>query len=322
MSSQTHRRVNHRVSRRLFVAAVIGLVGVVVCYLLFVRTAAGHRFDNAAYLGSKEAASTDRNGIAHLLELINASTFAVALLGLVAIGAIRHRIVAAITVAVAAGVAVVGTDAVRLAGPARPFLTATDRIVPSRTFPSGHTAAAVAGALALMVVCAPRWRGWVAVVAGGYAAATAAQVQLALWHRPSDTFGGALLAFALVTGAAALVARVAPVTRVRPAPYPVAFTLLGITAMISAAGTAWGLVRIWDWLSSPARDETPSAYVRHDAYLTGLAATVLLVVVLVTALLVLMRSADLDDPRNRAGWVVDGNVREWRSPDGGPSAMI
>lgn len=304
MSSPTHRDArpgdviaDRRLSRWLILAAVVGLVAVVLCYLTFVRTASGHRFDNAAYLGSQEAAPRDRVRVAHLLRLINGTSFGLALLVLVAIGVVRRRVVAALAVAVAAGVAVVGTDALRLSGPARPFLTATDALVPARTFPSGHTAAAVACALALLVVCPPRWRGVVAVLAGGYACATAAQVELALWHRPSDALGGALLAFALVTGAAAAVARTRPVTWERPAPHPVAFVLLGATALVSAIGTVWGVARIWGWLSDPTRNETTTAFIRHDAYLTGLAGTVLLVVVLVSVLLLLMRRADLDGRR-------------------------
>jgi membrane-associated phospholipid phosphatase len=276
----------------LVIAVVVAAIGILLCYLLMIHTAAGQHFDNAAYLGSQESAPRYRHGVSHLLDLINASTFALALVALVVIGWARRRFVLGVSVAIASGVAVEAADAIRN-HLHRPWLSASDAFVPANTFPSGHTTAAVACALALTAVCAPRWRGVVAVATGAYASATAAQVQTALWHRPSDAFGGALLAFTLMCAALGVVTLCRDAVLVRSISHRGAFVVLGGTAGVAAALLAWSLSRVWAWTVQPGRDSGTSHFVRHDAYLAGLSATVLLVVILVTTFLAVVGSVDI-----------------------------
>jgi membrane-associated phospholipid phosphatase len=281
-------------ARRLTAAAGIALVGAAVSYLLLVRTSLGQRFDNAAYFGSQQslssAVATDNEQLRH----ITADSFALVLVVLLAVGVLRRRPRLGAAAALAAGLAVVGTDALKDWVLTRPNLTATDSLAPGRTFPSGHTATAVACALALILVSPPRWRGLAAVVAGAYAWGVAAQVQTAGWHRPSDAIGAALLAFASVAAVGAVVAWRRPVAMRWSRPQRFALAVLAGIAVIAAAAAGWGLLKVLRWLEDHLHDAQTTAGIRHDAYLTGLSVTVLVVVALVMALLVLLGRADLD----------------------------
>lgn len=288
--------VRAAVRRRLVIAVILAAGGILLCYFLLIRTGVGQRFDNAAYLGSQESAPRYRHGVSHLLDLINAGTFACVLVILVLIGWARRRFLLGLSVAVASGVAVEAADAMRN-HLHRPWLSSSDASVPSNTFPSGHTTAALACALALTAVCAPRWRGVVAVVTGAYASATAAQVQTALWHRPSDALAGAFLAFMLVCGAVAVVTLCRDATLDRSISHRGAFVVLGSTAVVAVVLLAWSSSSVWAWTVQPAHNPVTSHFIRHDAYLAGLTATVLLVVILVTTFLAVVGSVDIGGPK-------------------------
>jgi hypothetical protein len=161
------------------------------------------------------------------------------------------------------------------------------------TFPSGHTATAVSCAMALILVSPRRWRGVAAVVAGGYGWVTAAQVQTAGWHRPSDAIGAAFVAFAVVTAIAALLAWLRPVTWVGGARHGVAQAVLGLVGLVALAVLAWGFVNVLGYLGSHADGLAVPDGLRHDAYIAGLALTVEAVVISLMALLALVGSADL-----------------------------
>jgi membrane-associated phospholipid phosphatase len=282
------------VAWRLLAAAAVALVGAAACYLLLVRTSLGQRFDNAAVLGSRQALPSARALDGEQLRHITSDSFAVVLIALVAIGLLRRRVWLGVAAALAAGIAVVGTDVLKDWILTRPDLTTTDFLAPNQTFPSGHTATAVACALALMLVSPPRWRGLAAVVAGAYAWVVAAQVQTAGWHRPSDAIAGALLAFASVAAVGAVVAWLRPVAVRWSRPHHIALFVLTTVALIATAATTWGLIRVLSWIEDHLRDPQTTTYIRHDAYLTGVSVTVLVVVLLVMALLVLLGGTDLD----------------------------
>ena len=286
--------VDRSLVRRLTVASGLALIGAGLCYLLLVRTSLGQRFDNAAFLGSQQSLSTTRAADTRQLRHITADSFAVVLLVLVAIGVLRRRVWLGVAAAAAAALAVLGTDALKYWVLTRPTLTTSDAVVPAQTFPSGHTATAVACALALMLVTAPRWRGVAAVVAGAYAWVTAAQVQTAGWHRPSDAIGAALLAFACVAAVGAILARRRPVSTQSSGPHRIALGVLVALAAVDTAAAVWGLRKVLPRLGENLGNVQTTANIRHDAYLTGLSATVLVVILLVTALLLLAGRVDLD----------------------------
>ncbi len=269
----------------LVIASGTALVCAALTYLLFVRTSIGRRFDSAAYLGSLKASRPVAAAADNQLRLITTGSFAIFVVVLFLIAVFRRRYRLGCAVAGGAVLAVVGSDAMKV-------------MVPQfGSFPSGHTATAMACGLGLMVVVPPRWRGAVAVAVGAGTAIVAADVQVALWHRPVDAIGGAFLAFAAITAATAMVARYRPASRFVPRRSPIPLGLLGGGGLLAAVVLIWGGIRTFGWLTNASRPADTSASISHAAYVAGLAGTSFLVLLLVSAFLVLLGSADLDaDP--------------------------
>jgi hypothetical protein len=282
-------------SRNLVVAATISALLAVAVYVLLVHTVLGQRFDNAALRGSQQQLSTGRIDDTFFLRRITADSFAVVLAILVAIGVARRRPRLGLGVALAAATAVVTTDLLRKVILDRPFLVASDAVNSANTFPSGHTAAAIACALALVVVSAPAWRGLSAVLAGSYAWVTAAAVQTAGWHRPSDAIGAALLTFAAVAVVAAVVAAWRPVGSGRRSWHLPAFAVLGIVWVGAGALTVLNATRVLRYLANNADTLNPTPAILDDAYRFSINLTIVVVVSLICALLVLLGPYDLDE---------------------------
>jgi membrane-associated phospholipid phosphatase len=281
---------------RLLLAAVVSIGIAALVYVVFVRTALGQRFDNAALAGSRLQLAATRATDVSQLQRITADSFAVALVLIAIFGVLRGRPRLGIGAAVAAAIAVIGTDALKEHLLTRPTLVHSDRILTSNTFPSGHTATAIACALALIMVTRPRWRGVAAVVAGTYAWVTAAQVQTAGWHRSSDAIGAALLGFAAVAMVAALLSRWRPIGYVGRPRHRAALSVLGVVWLVAAATAGFEAVRVIRYL----RDHDPSLAltraVQNDAYHFSVSLTVVVVVSLIMTMLVLLRGCDLDQP--------------------------
>jgi membrane-associated phospholipid phosphatase len=280
----------------LAVASVLAVACAAVCYLVMVRTSLGQRFDNAAFDGARDQVPGVAGAGTDQLRRITADSFALVLVILAAIGAVRRRLLLGLGAALAAALAVAGTDVLKNDILTRPALTASTAGV--NTFPSGHTATAVACAMALVLVSPPRWRGLAAVGAGAYGWITAAQVQTAGWHRPSDAIGAAFLAFAAVTGIGAMIARARPVGPPSPGRHRIAQVVLGLVALANAAVITWGLVDVLRYLHARALGLPVAGGVRHDAYITGLGATVEVVVILLMILLALLGRANLGGARS------------------------
>jgi hypothetical protein len=287
---------NPWLSLRLVMAAVVTTVLAAVVYVLLVHTALGQRFDNAALLGSHEQQVSTRTNDISRLQRITADSFAVVLAVLVVLGLVRRRPRLGIGVAVAAGIAVVGTDLLRKVILDRPLLVHSDRFFPVNTFPSGHTATAIACALALVVVSPPAWRGISAVLAGSYAWFTAAAVQTAGWHRPSDAIGAAFLGFAAIAMVAAIVAAWRPVGSGRRFGHVPAFVVLSIVWLVAGALSALNAARVLRVLAVQPDSLTPTPAILNDAYQFSVNLTIVVVVSLLGALLVLLGPYDLDQP--------------------------
>jgi membrane-associated phospholipid phosphatase len=278
---------------RLAIASVLAMVAAAGCYLLMVRTSLGQRFDNAAYLGATDQVGGPAANAQ--LRRITGDSFALVLVVLVVLGAVRRRLLLGLGAALAAALAVVGTDFLKDHLLTRPPLTA-DLLKVGNTFPSGHTATAVACAMALVIVSPPRWRGVAAVTAGAYAWITAAEVQTAGWHRPSDAIGASLLAFAAITAVSSALAVARPVTWNGAVRHRVAQGILGLVGLVDLVVIGWGLVRVLGYLRNHADGLVAPGSLREDAYVTGLAVTVGVVVVLLMILLALVGRADLGAP--------------------------
>jgi membrane-associated phospholipid phosphatase len=259
-------------------------------YLLMRRTSLGQRFDSTAYAGSIPINPAVLGG--NELGRITGDSLAVVLVILVLIGLVRRRPLLGAASALAAGVTVLVTDVLKDDVFTRPFFTRQVPLLPD-TFPSGHTAAAVGCAMALVLVSPPRWRGPVAVLAGAYGWITAVQAQTASLHRPSDVIGAAFLAFAAAAGVAGLLAWFRPVQWALARRYAFSQAVLGVIEAVAVAIAVWGLARTLSWLRGRAIADHGSAAVQHDAFLAGVALSVAVVVGLLMALLALLRSADL-----------------------------
>jgi membrane-associated phospholipid phosphatase len=283
---------------RLLVAAALSSAVAAVVYLVFVRTSLGQRLDDAALAGSHLQHATTRANDISQLQRITADSFAAVLIVLAVLGMLRRRPRLGIGAAVAAAIAVVGTDLLKKYVLGRPQLVHHDGLLTINTFPSGHTATAIACALALVMVTAPRWRGLAAVVAGSYAWITAAQVQTAGWHRPSDAIGAALLGFAAVATVAALLSGWRPVGYAGRSRHLISFTALGVVWCVAAATAALEAVRVLHYLRAHDPSLTLTTAVQSDAYHFSVSLTVVVVVSLIMTLLVLLGGHDLDEPAN------------------------
>jgi membrane-associated phospholipid phosphatase len=280
-------------ARRLAVASALAVLAAMACYLVMVRTSLGQRIDNAAFIGARAQSGTAAQTTdTDLLRRITADSLAFVLLVLVALGAVRRRLILGLGGAFAAGVAVVGTHLLKNEILTRPDLVAAGAPLGGNTFPSGHTATAVACAMALVLVAPRRGRGPAALVAGAYGWVTAAQVQTAGWHRPSDAIGAAFLAFASVTAVAAILAARRPVQR-RTGRQPwLALSLLALVGAVDGLVCLRTLVGVLRYLHAHAIGLPVSGGISHDAYITGLTVTIAVVVVLLMILVALLGRAD------------------------------
>jgi hypothetical protein len=281
-------------ARRLALASVVAVLCAAVCYVVMVRTSLGQRVDNAAYYGAQAQYNSTAAAATSPLRRITADSLGVVLLALVGIGLLRRRFLLGLGAAFAAGIAVVGTDLLKYDVLSRPDLTGLGRGHLLNTFPSGHTATAVGCAMALVLVAPPRWRGVAAVIAGTYGWLTAALVQTAGWHRPSDAIGAAFLAFAAVTAVASLLCVGRPVAWRDHGRHRFAMAFLLLVGIVDGAVCLRKMVGVLRYLRAHALGQPVSGGVGHDAYITGLTITVEVVVVLLMALLALLGGADFD----------------------------
>jgi membrane-associated phospholipid phosphatase len=282
--------------RRLLLAAATSALLAVIVYVLAVHTSLGQRFDNAALLGAHGQRNTTRVGDISLLKRITVDTFAGALIVIAVLGFVRKRPRLGVALAASAAIAVVATHFLRTTLLHRPYLVRSDAFYPANTFPSGHTATALGCALALVVVSPPAWRGISAVLAGSYAWITAAAVQTAGWHRPSDAIGAALLAFATVALIAAGLAAWRPTGSGRRFGHLPAFAVLGVVWLVAGTLSVLNAARVLHFLVGHADALTPTQRVLDEAYLCSVNLTVVVVVTLLATLLIILGPHDLDQP--------------------------
>ncbi len=103
-------------------------------------------------------------------------------------------------------------------------LLAEQRFVPwlrfgqidAASFPSGHATAVLTLALCAVLVAAPAWQPFVALVGGAWALAVGYTTVALAWHYPSDVLAGYLLAGAWFSGVVAVLQQVEPHVAARP----------------------------------------------------------------------------------------------------------
>jgi membrane-associated phospholipid phosphatase len=185
----------------------------VLVYIIAARTSTGQRFEDWVLTG---VGNTDGGRVGRTATLaltsVNEIGVTAAIVVVLGVGLWRRRPVLAL---VGAGV-VVGsvavTELVRHIA-TRPILLDSGYRREDQSFPSGHTAIAMAVMCAVVLVVPYRMRGWTLLLSSVGATGIAVATVSADWHRPSDTLGSDLI---VVGCAAAGVLTLAISGRVRP----------------------------------------------------------------------------------------------------------
>jgi membrane-associated phospholipid phosphatase len=170
--------------------ALVCALGLVVAYVVFVRTHTGQRIDEAALHG-RLASAQARRAASDLLTTISVGSLALALVLLAGQALLRRRVaLAVVAVAVVVG-AVLLTEVLKHLVLVRPELVASP--LDRNSFPSGHTTTAFAVGIAAALAAPPRWRRAAAAGALLYGTAIGVATIAAGWHRPSDVAGALLV---------------------------------------------------------------------------------------------------------------------------------
>jgi membrane-associated phospholipid phosphatase len=194
-------------SSPLVALALACVLGLVATYVVFVRTHAGQRIDEAA-LSGRLASPHARHAADELLTTISVGGLAVVVVLLAGQALVRRRVALAVVAVVVVLGALTTTELLKHMLLVRPELVRSS--IDRNSFPSGHATTAFAVGIAALLAAPPRWRRAVAVGALFYGIAIGIATIAAGWHRPSDVAGAMLV----VTGwAAAVVLAVALVDR-------------------------------------------------------------------------------------------------------------
>ncbi|MCJ0907478.1 phosphatase PAP2 family protein [Rhodococcus sp. ARC_M6] len=191
-------------------AIVVGMsfaIGAAAVFLLLVGTATGQRLDRAMFQGAKSA----QQGVAlpevlRLDIMTNPLLWIIVAAAILLTGIVIRRTLAALAALAVPVVCIVAARTLRRGVLTRPQL---DQDVPwpmANTFPSGHVAGAMGIALALLLI-APLWLRLVGVVpCAVWVTLVSRDIMGEGWHRLSDVSGSVLLAAAIVSLVAAMVA--------------------------------------------------------------------------------------------------------------------
>jgi membrane-associated phospholipid phosphatase len=227
-----------RAGARAAVVAVGSVLLLAAVYVLAVRTAPGQRFEDAVLVAAESRAGTVGDERAtRALSIVTASTTVLAIAAVVAIGCLRRAPRLGLVAAAVILATVVLTQALGWWLP-RPVLLPSGYRRADQSFPSGHTATAMAMMCALVLVVPYRLRAAALAASSLFASGIAVATVTASWHRPSDTLGGALVAVAVCAAAVAGLARRG---RLRPVPGPLPrglWVLGGVYGLVAVASVA------------------------------------------------------------------------------------
>jgi len=220
-------------SVRAFAVAALSVLGVVVLYLVFVRTSQGQRVDQSAldHLGWSTAT---RESISTVLDIITFGVLALVLTGCVVLALGRRRWALAVGALALVAVSNVTTQLLKHQILTRPDLGNSSL----NSFPSGHTTAAASLAMAALLVVPPRLRWLVAIVGAVSVAVTGVGTVVAGWHRPSDVVAALLVTLAV---GSAVVGLLAIGRDADPATPPYTRTFAIVAALPVAAAVLLGL---------------------------------------------------------------------------------
>lgn len=249
----------HRRARLLIGLSALGGVAFIGLYVVFVRMPIGQRWDDRALLGDQLADLAARQMLTAALHGIRISTVALMVALILAIGLIRRSVGAAALIAAAFAGAIFSAEVLKRVLPRRDLAPELNAYVDNGnidTYPSGHSTIAMAFALALIIVSAPRYRPAVATFSMLWAAMIPMMALAAGWHRPSDVLGG--MALALLWLGVAGVITVKRCGRIDPMyegsqRLPISVTLV--------AGVCAAALLAWIWMGDPSNVPVGGGYV-------------------------------------------------------------
>ncbi|MCB7135271.1 phosphatase PAP2 family protein [Cellulosimicrobium marinum] len=273
-------RVGSRVAAAL-VAVAAAVLGWMV-WRYFVDTYAGQMAERAAFDGATNGQGRLWSVAKPVLDTVSL-TFVVAGLGAaMGIALLRRRWGLAVQVAFLVVGANVTTQAVKH------VLLGRENLIGGWTadnsLPSGHTTVAGSVAAAVLLVVPRGWRPLVAVLGGGYTAATGISTLVGQWHRPSDVVAAVLVVLAW----GALVCAFTPRSALDPGAGTSPGSTVTAVLLLLGAGAA-GAVALWALRATPATWDTTTVQ-EASAYAGGVAGVVA-VTAAAFAVLLLVRQA-------------------------------
>ena len=164
--------------------AILSALAVWLTWRVFVAWPTGQLIDDAAWQGSTFGRDVIGSVVRPIVRVISEPFLVLAAIAAFIIAALQRRWSIAIAATAMLAGANVTTQLLKERLFVRPDFDLTERAV--NTLPSGHTTAAAAVAATALLIAPPRWRGPVALVGAGYAAATGMGTLAMGWHRPSD----------------------------------------------------------------------------------------------------------------------------------------
>jgi membrane-associated phospholipid phosphatase len=177
----------------LVLAGAADVVGVVALWRFFIRTAHGQEIDTIALTGNSIGQQRVSIITDTVLNTMSVVSIAAAIAAVVFIALLRGRVGLALVALLFIAGANVTTQVLKV-GLYRPIY-GVDKVRDhvGNSFPSGHTTAAAAVAVALVFVLPARVRGIGAVLGAAFAGLVGVATLSAGWHRPSDAVAAMLV---------------------------------------------------------------------------------------------------------------------------------
>jgi membrane-associated phospholipid phosphatase len=177
-------------------AAALSSVGLALTWLVAELVPGGQVHDAVALAGFTSLSRPRVDALANgVVRLVDAGPYAVAGVALTVIALLRGRPRLALVVPlVLIGAALTAETLKPLLAHAHDTTLHGAPHVPDASWPSGHSAAAMAFALCAVLVAPARWRVAVATLGSAFAVAVSFALLTLAWHLPSDVVGGYLVA--------------------------------------------------------------------------------------------------------------------------------
>jgi PAP2 superfamily len=229
------------IQSRLLLGALVCALLLIAGYFGLVGTSWGHRLDNDAFLGRQALSRKVVRLDTHILDLVTKALLLLAAAIVLVIAAMRRCSTVGAIAVVGFGCAVIGAEVLKHKLPWHALVRSDGMLeegFQTGTYPSGHATIGTSLALSLLLVSSSRWRPWLSVAAGCFAATFATGVLFAGWHRPSDALGALAWSGFCMTVAAAYAVKLRG--QPRPAIVHPAQALFGSVAMgILVAAATW-----------------------------------------------------------------------------------